>query len=92
MLPIAVMAPLLMLVVWWAVGLSLRPVSRVRRQVAQRQADDLSDVSEVGLPDEIRPLVHELNLLFARVHRAFAAHKPISWPMRPMNCARPWPH
>jgi len=73
MLPIAVMAPLLMLVVWWAVGLSLRPVSRVRRQVAQRQADDLSDVSEVGLPDEIRPLVHELNLLFARVHRAFDA-------------------
>lgn len=73
MLPIAVMAPLLMLVVWWAVGLSLRPVSRVRRQVAQRQADDLSDVSELGLPDEIRPLVHELNLLFARVHQAFDA-------------------
>ncbi|MBQ1764167.1 MAG: sensor histidine kinase N-terminal domain-containing protein, partial [Aquincola sp.] len=34
MAPIAVMAPLLMLVVWWVVSLSLAPVSRVRRQVA----------------------------------------------------------
>ena len=75
MAPIAVMAPLLMLVVWWVVSLSLAPVSRVRRQVSERQADDLSEVSEVDLPDEIRPLVHELNLLFARVRRAFDAQK-----------------
>ena len=75
MVPIAVMAPLLMLVVWWVVSLSLAPVSRVRRQVADRQADDLSAVSDVDLPDEIRPLVQELNLLFGRVREAFDAQK-----------------
>lgn len=75
MAPIAVMAPLLMLVVWWVVSLSLAPVSRVRRQVAARQADDLSEVSEFDLPDEIRPLVQELNLLFGRVRQAFDAQK-----------------
>jgi two-component system, OmpR family, sensor kinase len=75
MAPIAVMAPLLMLVVWWVVSLSLAPVSRVRRQVADRQADDLSAVSDVDLPDEIRPLVQELNLLFGRVRQAFDAQK-----------------
>lgn len=73
--PIAVMAPLLMLVAWWAVSASLASVSRVRRQVAARQADDLTEVSEAGLPDEIRPLVHELNLLFGRVRQAFDAQK-----------------
>jgi two-component system OmpR family sensor kinase len=73
--PIAAMAPLLMLVAWWVVTRSLVPVSRVRRQVAERQADDLSEVSEADLPDEIRPLVHELNLLFVRVRRAFDAQK-----------------
>lgn len=73
--PIAVMAPLLMLVAWWVVSVSLAPVSRVRRQVAARQADDLTEVSEADLPDEIRPLVHELNLLFGRVRRAFDAQK-----------------
>ena len=73
--PIAVMAPLLMLAVWGVVSASLAPVARVRRQVAQRQADDLTEVSEAGLPDEIRPLVHELNLLFARVRQAFDAQQ-----------------
>ncbi|MDR7095015.1 ATP-binding protein [Hydrogenophaga laconesensis] len=74
-LPIAWMAPLLMLVAWAVVGASLAPVARVRRQVAEREADELGEVSEAGLPDEIRPLVHELNLLFGRVRQAFEAQK-----------------
>jgi two-component system OmpR family sensor kinase len=69
--PIAVMMPILMLVVWWVVSGSLEPVARVRKQLASRQADDLSPVSDAGLPDEVRPLVHELNLLFGRVRTAF---------------------
>jgi two-component system OmpR family sensor kinase len=69
--PIAVMMPILMLVVWWVVSGSLEPVARVRSQVASRQADDLSPVSEAGLPDEVQPLVQELNLLFGRVKTAF---------------------
>jgi len=69
------MAPVLMLVVWWVVSGSLAPVARVRRQVASRQADDLSPVSESDLPDEVKPLVHELNLLFARVRTAFDAQQ-----------------
>lgn len=73
--PILWMAPLLMLVAWWAVSASLRPVDRVRAQVASREADGLSRVAEQGLPDEIRPLVHELNLLFDRVRSAFEAQQ-----------------
>jgi len=73
--PVALMAPLLMLVVWWVVSRSLAPVARVRKQVASRQADDLSAVSEEDLPDEVRPLVQELNLLFDRVRHAFDAQK-----------------
>ncbi|RYF32638.1 MAG: HAMP domain-containing protein [Comamonadaceae bacterium] len=71
--PVALMAPLLMLVVWWVVSRSLAPVARVRQQVAEREANELSPVSEEDLPDEVRPLVHELNLLFDRVRRAFDA-------------------
>ena len=73
--PIAVMMPILMLVVWWVVSGSLQPVARVRSQVASRQADDLSPVSDTGLPDEVRPLVQELNLLFGRVKTAFDAQQ-----------------
>ncbi len=71
--PIAFMAPILMLAAWWAVSASLVPVARVRRQLAERQADALTPVGESGLPDEIRPLVRELNGLLGRVQRAFDA-------------------
>ncbi|CAN7546113.1 ATP-binding protein [Acidovorax sp. LjRoot129] len=73
--PLAIMAPLLVLAVWWGVSRSLAPVERVRRQLAQRQADDLSPVNDAQLPDEVQPLVSELNLLFERVQRAFDAQQ-----------------
>lgn len=69
--PMVIMVPLLMMLVWWVVTASLATVSRVRSQVAARQADDLRAVSESGLPDEIRPLVHELNLLLQRMRQSF---------------------
>jgi two-component system OmpR family sensor kinase len=69
------MAPILMLIVWWVVSRSLAPVARVRSQMAQRRADELSPLSEVGLPDEIRPLMQELNLLLERVRQAFDAQR-----------------
>jgi len=74
-LPMALMAPLLMLAVGWIITRSLAPVERMRRDVAQRADDDLSALSEQGLPLEVRPLVQELNLLFHRVGRAFEAQK-----------------
>ncbi len=75
LLPLAVMAPLLALAVWWAVSRLLAPVERVRGQLARRQADDLSPVSDAELPDEVQPLVRELNLLFTRLQSAFAAQQ-----------------
>ena len=75
MLPMALMAPLLLLILWWVIRRSLLPLERTRQQVASRRADDLSALPQVGLPDEVMPLVRELNLLFARVQTAFDAQK-----------------
>ena len=72
-LPVALLAPLLMMAVWWLISRSLAPVERMRRQVAGRAADDLSPLPDAGLPEEVLPLVNELNLLFGRVRVAFAA-------------------
>lgn len=73
--PIAWLAPLLMLAVWWLIDRSLAPVERTRRQVAGRAADDLSPLPDAGLPQEILPLVQELNLLFGRARLAFDAQR-----------------
>lgn len=74
-LPFAWLTPLLMLAVWWIINRSLAPVERTRRVVASRAADDFSPLDGTGLPDEMRPLVDELNLLFGRVRHAFEAQK-----------------
>jgi len=74
-LPFALLTPLLMLAVWWVINRSLAPIERVRRHVANRAADDFSPLAEDGLPDEVRPLVDELNLLFGRARSAFDAQK-----------------
>ncbi|MFC5521439.1 ATP-binding protein [Polaromonas jejuensis] len=74
-LPFALLTPLLMLAVWWVISRSLAPIERARRQVAQRGAEDFSPLADEGLPDEVRPLVDELNLLFGRVRSAFDAQK-----------------
>lgn len=73
--PIAAAAPLLMLIVWCVVSWSLRPVKRARAQVADRQPEDLSPINVPDLPDEIRPLMQELNLLLERMRGAFALQK-----------------
>lgn len=75
LLPFALLTPLLMLAVWWVINRSLAPVERARRQLAGRAADDFSALDNRDLPDEVRPLVDELNLLFGRVRQAFDAQK-----------------
>ncbi|WP_309681743.1 ATP-binding protein [Polaromonas sp.] len=74
-LPFALLTPLLMLAVWWVISRSLAPIERARRQLAGRAAEDFSALANDGLPDEVRPLVDELNLLFGRVRGAFDAQK-----------------
>ena len=74
-LPTALMLPMLALVVLWVVTLSLQPVQRVRAQLAQRAARDLSPVSDTDLPSEVQPLVREFNALLARVRQAFEAQQ-----------------
>jgi two-component system OmpR family sensor kinase len=73
--PFVLLTPLLILAVWWVISRSLAPIERARRQLANRAADDFSPLSNDGLPQEVRPLVDELNLLFDRVQEAFDAQK-----------------
>ena len=74
-LPTMLLAPLLMLAVWAVVSQSLASLERARRQIAERTVDDLSPLDDQGLPREVQPLVQELNVLFGRVHQAFAVQK-----------------
>ena len=71
--PVLLLAPLVMLVVWWVVSRALAPLARTRQQLAARQADDLSPLPDADLPQELQPLVQEMNLLLARLQAAWDA-------------------
>lgn len=71
--PVLLLAPLLMLAVGAVIGGSLAPLARMRKQVAARAARDLSPLSAQGVPQEVQPLVQELNALFARVQGTLEA-------------------
>ena len=73
--PVMLLAPVLMLAVWWVVTQSTRTLVRARQQIARRAADNLSPLVAPDLPDEVRPLVDEINLLFARLAQAFASQR-----------------
>lgn len=73
--PIALIGPVLLLVILAVITAALRPLRRIREQIAARAADDLAALDPHELPDEIHPLVSELNLLFARLANAFEAQQ-----------------
>lgn len=74
-LPVVLLAPLLMLAAWWIIQNALQPLERMRRQVAHRPVEDLSPLPEAGVPQEVLPLVQEINQLFGRVDTAFASQR-----------------
>ncbi len=74
-LPLLLAAPLLAAVLWWLISLSLRPLARVARQVAQQDAGTLQPLPAVDLPDEVAPLVAALNALLVRLGQAWAGQR-----------------
>lgn len=63
--------PVLGLVIWFIVSRTLSPVQQLRRQLASRQATFLEPLPLEGLPEEILPLVEQLNTLFDQLEQAF---------------------
>ncbi len=63
--------PLLGLLIWAIVSRALKPVNRLKEQLSQREAGYLEPLPTQGLPEEIIPVVEELNKLFEQLEQAF---------------------
>jgi two-component system, OmpR family, sensor kinase len=68
--PFALLLPVLLLVIWLAVGHALEPLRRLTALVKVRRVDALDALPDARLPDEVRPLVLALNDLLARLAAA----------------------
>lgn len=65
--PLIAGLPLLGVGLWFGIGRGLRPLSDLRQQLAQRGPGDLAALSGQAAPEEVQPLVAELNRLFTRI-------------------------
>jgi two-component system, OmpR family, sensor histidine kinase QseC len=70
--------PILGLVIWLIVGQSLKPINRLERQLAKREARNLKPLSTKMLPNEILPVVNEINNLFVQLEQAFEHERRFS--------------
>ena len=84
MWPALLIAPLLGAVIWASLGQGLRPLRRMAKDLASRDAEDMRPVALTRAPTEVRPLADALNTLFGKVEAArqherevtaFAAHE-----------------
>ncbi|MCQ8118390.1 ATP-binding protein [Methylomonas rosea] len=64
--------PILGVMIWWIVSRTLSPVNQVKEQLASRAAGYLQPLSVDNLPDEVLPVVTQINSLFAMLEQAFA--------------------
>jgi len=75
LVPLLALLPLLGFLIWLTVGRGLRPLDQMAAALAQRTPDSIDSLPETGLPQEVRPLVHALNGLLARLARALESQK-----------------
>lgn len=65
----------LTLATWAVIRWSLRPVNRLRDDMARRDALDLAPLSMAGIPCEIQPLIDSFNALLARLAQAMQGER-----------------
>jgi two-component system, OmpR family, sensor kinase len=70
LIPFALLLPVLVLVIWLAVGHALQPLQRLTSLVKARRVNALDALPDERLPEEVQPLVAALNDLISRLRAA----------------------
>lgn len=68
--PSVISIPIIAFLIWWSIGKALQPLQRLQTAVANRDPDNLEGLQFEGVPDEVVPLVSELNTLFRALDTA----------------------
>jgi two-component system OmpR family sensor kinase len=75
LIPVLATIPLYGLLIWLIVGEGLRPLVQIARAIRRRAPSSLDPLPSRGLPDEVAPMVSELNALLGRLREAMDKQK-----------------
>lgn len=73
--PLAALLPFGSAGIWFAVRLAMRPVERLRREIAERDGGNLAPLSKDAHPRELAPIAQEVAALLGRLKAAMDVEK-----------------
>jgi two-component system OmpR family sensor kinase len=75
LVPIGASIPLFAALIWLLVTRELRPLEQIAGAIRRRRPSSLEPLAERGLPEEVVPMVSELNALLGRLRDAIETQK-----------------
>lgn len=75
LLPLPLAIPVMLLMVWLAIGNGLGPLTRIANEVRQRRPDRLTPLEIDDTPDEILPLTGAINRLLRKLSESLEKEK-----------------
>ena len=75
LIPVLATIPLYGVLIWLIVGEGLKPLVQIAGAIRRRAPASLDPLPERGLPDEVTPMVSELNALLGRLREALDKQK-----------------
>jgi two-component system OmpR family sensor kinase len=75
LMPMLMLIPLLVVIVAWVLKRGLAPLDETSRRVSDRDASRLDPLPTRGVPEELAPLVEQINALLARLEGSLDAQR-----------------
>ena len=75
LMPMLMLIPLLVVIVTWVLKRGLAPLDETSRRVSDRDASRLDPLPTHGVPQELLPLVEQINALLARLEGSLDAQR-----------------
>ena len=75
LMPLLMLIPLLVVIVAWVLKRGLAPLHETSRRVSDRDASRLDPLPTEGVPEELAPLVEQINALLARLEGSLDAQR-----------------
>ncbi|MBB3457654.1 two-component system OmpR family sensor kinase [Rhizobium sp. BK313] len=73
--PLLALIPGSIIAIWFIVGRSLRPIDRLRSEIATKDGGNMAPLESDTLPLELRPIARSVNLLLGRLRSALEAER-----------------